>query len=55
MSALWRRPDDVDKLLADSRELRETLAATVKQLERFVEAFNAEARDEPKREPGDQK
>lgn len=50
MSPLWRQPRDVDRLLAESSELRAQLVATVAMLDRFVEAFNDEAEHE--QEPG---
>jgi len=50
MSPLWRRPRDVDRLLAESQELRAQLVATVAMLDRFVEAFNDEVEHE--QEPG---
>jgi hypothetical protein len=51
VSPLWRQPRDVDRLLAESQELRARLVATVEMLDRFVEAFNDEAEHE--QEPGD--
>lgn len=52
MSPLWRQPRDVDKLLAESQELRAKLLATVDMLDRFVEAFNDETEHE--QHPGEE-
>ncbi|MCW2904204.1 MAG: hypothetical protein JWO67_6469 [Streptosporangiaceae bacterium] len=48
MSPLHRRRPGVDKLIADSTELRQQLADTVEQLDRFVEALNNEIEHKPK-------
>jgi uncharacterized protein YeaO (DUF488 family) len=53
MSPLWRRPRDVDELLANSKELRAQLQRTIERLDRFVDAFNNEAEHEQAQEPGE--
>jgi uncharacterized protein YeaO (DUF488 family) len=53
MSPLHGRDHSVDRLIADSQQLRAQLLATVDKLDEFVAAFAEEVDVELEQEPGD--